>query len=88
MKKETIIIQIFERGDVILTPGGLAQVVEDEILDDYVNAGSYYKSVKVRWLTKTSEHCLGSLSHVEKGSCMFDWDTKEEDVKSVKKHLK
>jgi len=89
MKKEKIIIELLERGDIILTPGGLAQVTDSEELEHYIQAGSYYKTISIRWLESTGEHPnIGSKSHIDKGSCIFNWATKEEDIVKVKTHIK
>ena len=89
MKKEKIIIELLERGDVILTPGGLAQVTVTEELDDYISAGSYYKAINIRWLESTGEHpTIGSKGVMDRGCCTFNWDSKEEDIKLVEKHIK
>ena len=89
MRKEKIIIEILERGDVVLTPGGLAQVVESEELSHYIQAGSYYKTIKVRWLESTGEHPdIGSITNIEKESCIYNWESKEKDLEKVKKHIK
>lgn len=81
MKTENIKIELLERGDIILTPGGLAQVTKDEDLQDYIDAGSYYKIIKVRWLSKSSKTPRGN--NVEKASCTFKWDTKEKDIENL-----
>ena len=89
MKVEKVLIEILERGDIVLTPAGLGQVVESEEIEHYIQAGSYYKTVRLRWLESTEEHPnIGSMTHVDRGACTYDWSTKEEDIEKVKKHIK
>jgi len=89
MKKEkiTLEIELLEKGDIVLTSGGLAQILEDEFIEDYEN-NRYGDLIEIRWLESTGEHpSIGSEQLVNKNDCLFDWDTKIEDVKRVEKHL-
>jgi hypothetical protein len=59
MKKVKIEIELFEKGDMVSTPGGDAIVNSDEEFDPK------QRSVEVMWLETTSEHTKGSTSDLD-----------------------
>ena len=49
MKKETIIIDVYEEGDRVLTPDGKATVLENEIISDTPTRSDLaYSEVKIQ----------------------------------------
>ena len=66
MKTITVEVQVFTKGDKVLTAYGEAIVVRDEIWED-----SPYREVKVKWLETTQEHKKNTVSLTQSRNCIF-----------------
>ncbi|MCK9415320.1 hypothetical protein M0Q97_01525 [Candidatus Dojkabacteria bacterium] len=81
MKKYKIDVDLFEKDDIVLTPSGIAKVLQDETVDDFLN--NY--GISVLFLEETSEHRIGSKKELDRDILLIDWKGKDIDIKKLGK---
>jgi len=70
MRKATIEIELFEKGDRVLLPDGEALVQADEKID-IVGERFKWGELRIKWLNESSKHRAGQVEFVNRNLAMF-----------------